>query len=126
MILKVCALALVASLSAFLLRDFGWKGVPIFALICFVGILSLAEGYLSSVKELFLNVGIEHNISLSVSAILKVIGIGYLSGIVSDVCRDLGEATISSVVVFVGRIEIIAIAAPFFKEVVSIGMELMG
>ena len=41
--------------------------------------------------------------------------------------RNDGEwaLNIKSVIVF-GRIEIIAIAAPFFKEVVSIGMELMG
>lgn len=95
-------------------------------LICFIGILSFAGNYLFSIKDMFLEIGAENGISSAASAILKIVGVGYLAGIVSDVCRELGETMTASAVVFIGRIEIIAIATPFFEEVVSLGMELIG
>ena len=119
-------MGLVCAVSAFLLKDFGWKGVPVLGLICFIGILSFAGNYLFSVKDMFLEIGSDHDISSAAGAILKIVGVGYLAGIVADVCRELGEAATASAVVFIGRIEIIAIATPFFQEVVRLGMELIG
>ena len=94
MILKVSVIALVAAMSALLLRDFGWKGVPVFSLICFVLIISLAEPYLREISEQLLFLGEEHNVSVQTKAVLKVVGVGYLCGIASDSCQELGEARI--------------------------------
>ena len=68
--------------------------------------------------EKFLNEG--------VSAILKVVGVGYLAGISSDICSELGAARIGNAVTLVGRLEIIAIATPFFVKILDMGVELIG
>lgn len=114
------------SVTAVLLREFGWRGVPIFAVISFVGILSVAEPYLTSVKEVFSSFSDDFGISKTVSAVLKIIGIGYLGGICADVCTELGSATVASGVSLVTRLEIIAICAPFFIDIVKLGTELIG
>lgn len=119
-------MALVAAMSALLLRDFGWKGVPVFSLICFVLIVSLTEPYLREIGERLLSFGEEHNVSTEAKAVLKVVGVGYLCGIVSDSCQELGEGRIASAVTFVGRVEIIAIIIPFFEEIIRLGVELIG
>ena len=119
-------MALVAAMSALLLRDFGWKGVPVFSLICFVLIISFAEPYLREIGEGLLFLGEEYDVSDEARAVLKVVGVGYLCGIVSDSCQELGEGRIASAVTFIGRIEIIAIIIPFFEEIIRLGVELVG
>ena len=119
-------MALVAAMSALLLRDFGWKGVPVFSLICFVLIISLTEPYLRQISDKLLSLGDANNVSQQAKAVLKVVGVGYLCGIVSDSCQELGEGRIATAVTFVGRVEIIAIIIPFFEEIVKLGVELVG
>ena len=126
MILKICAFAVIASITAVLLREFGWRGVPLFAVISFIGIISVAEQYLSSVKEVFLSFSDDFGISKTVSAVLKIIGVGYLGGICADVCTELGSNAVASGVSLVTRLEIIAICAPFFIDIVRLGTELIG
>ena len=119
-------MALVATMSALLLRDFGWRGVPVFSLICFILIISLAEPYLREVCERLLALGEGNGVSQEARAVLKVVGVGYLCGIVADSCQELGEGRIASAVTFVGRIEIIVIVVPFFEEIIRLGAELLG
>ncbi len=119
-------MALVAAMSALLLRDFGWKGVPVFSLICFVLIISLAEPYLREVSNRLLSLGEANDVSEEAKAVLKVVGVGYLCGIVSDSCQELGEGRIASAVTFIGRVEIIAIIFPFFEEIIKLGVGLVG
>lgn len=119
-------MALVAAISALLLRNFGWKGVPVFSLICFVLIISLAEPYLRGIGGLFLSFGEEYGAKEPSAAVLKVVGAGYLCGIVADSCQELGEPRIAAAVTFIGRLEIIAIILPFFEEIIKLGTELIG
>ena len=61
----------------------------------------------------------------SALSILKIIGIGYIFGISSDVCRELGEAGISSALSLIGRFEAIAVALPFIAEIFSLALSLV-
>lgn len=126
MMLKVCALGIVAASAAFLLKDFGWKGTPVLCLICFVGILSLAGERLSQLRELFLFVGREGELTQSVESILKVIGIGYLSGLTAESCRELGAGSVATAVNLVGRLEVAAVMLPYLVEIIKLGTELLG
>ena len=75
-----------------------------------------------SVKE----VGEWAGVSEPLSAAVKILGIGYLFGMCADVCRELGEGGAAKAVETVGRVEIIAVVIPYFKEIVSVGAELLG
>jgi len=80
-------------------------------------------GYIfGSVKS----IGAGAGISESVSAAIKVLGIGYLFGICADLCRELGEAGIAKACEVVGRVEIIAVVIPYFEEIIKVGVELIG
>ena len=125
MVVEVCALAIIAALSFFLLSELKWRGAPVLAVLCFVGVLSMAgryaeeRGRVGSLISGF--AGAE-----SVSAILKIIGVGYLAGISADICAELGASRIGSAVALIGRLEIIAIAAPFFVKMIDMGVEVIG
>ena len=125
MILKISALAIIAAITAFLLKDFGWKGVPVFCLIAFVGVLSLAKEHLLSLGELFCSVGEDGGLGDEATSILKIIGVGYISGMTSEVCRDLGAASIASLVGLLARLEVLFLVMPYLLETLRLGMELL-
>lgn len=126
MILNLLGAGLILGISAFILRSLGWRGAPVFAVICSVVLLAEAgeslSGVFSSLSLLYRQKGMEEG----VSAALKVLGLGYLFGISSDVCRELGENGIAKSVEVAGRVEIIAVVIPFLKEIIETGVELIG
>ena len=124
--MEVCALALVAALSFFILSELRWRGAPVLVILCFVGVLSVAGGYLKEVGGAISYLAESSGATESAAAILKVIGIGYLAGISSDICSELGAPRIGNAVTLVGRLEIIAVATPFFVKILNMGVELIG
>ena len=125
MILDACALALLTAVCAFLLREFGWRGVPLLAVVAVIGVIAYVLPYIYELRGFFEDVSDSFGLGNITSSVLKVIGIGYLAGIVSDVCRDMGEGSVASAVVLVGRVEILLIAAPYFFDIVKLGVSLI-
>ena len=119
--LEIIGGALLLLACIFILRELGWRGVPVFAAIGSVIILATLGDSLSavftSVGELSSYVSEEY-----ISAILKIIGAGYLFGISADVCRTMGEGQIAKTVEVAGRVEIFLIVLPFFEEIIKLGV----
>ena len=112
--------ALLFAIAALLLKNFGWRGAPVFVSIAFILLLGRLPSYLSSFNKLFLVVFVGE----CGKAIAKIIGIGYLFGISSDVCRELGEPTLASGLTFVGRFEMLTVSAPFLLQAIESMREL--
>jgi hypothetical protein len=113
---------LVFALSAVLLRNLGWRGAPVFAVLALIVLLSelpVHLGALFSVSELAFA-------GKSGEAIAKIIGIGYLFGISSELCRELGESAIASGLVIAGRLEIIGVSVPFLGELIEGALSIIG
>ena len=58
-------------------------------------------------------------------AMLKILGAGYVFGVCSDICSELGEGGLSGAVCLFGRVEIIALSLPYIKRIVEKGIELI-
>ena len=125
MILKLIGTALVLTVSAFLLKNFGWRGTPIFTAIALVLFIAEAQGELEYIFSSIKKIGIESGIEDALSSAIKVLGIGYLFGICADICRELSEAGIAKAVEVVGRVEIIAVVVPYFEEIIKVGIGLV-
>jgi hypothetical protein len=121
--IKACFFALVLSFSLVLLKNLGWRGAPVFAALGFVLLLGELGGFFGEITKMSLA---WESLGESAAAIFKIIGIGYLFGISSEICRELGEAGISSALALVGRFEVIAVALPFISEIFSIALSLLG
>ena len=126
MTVRFFGIALLFAIVAFVLRGFGWRGAPIFALICSVILLGEGIGELSALISSVELLGREVGIEESVKAALKVLGLGYLFGVCADACRDIGETGIAKGVEVVGRVEIIAVVMPYFSDIIKAGVELIG
>ena len=123
MTIKLCFLGILIAFCATLLKGFGWRGAPVFVAVGFAVLLSDVPVFLSDAVKLF---GEWESLGESASAIFKIIGIGYLFGISSEICRELGETGISSALSLVGRFEIIAVALPVISEIFKLALSLVG
>lgn len=119
-------MGIFVALTAFLLREFGWRGVPVFCVVGFLAIISLASPYISEAAGVLSEISGAYGLSDTVRIVLKLVGIGYLSGITADICRELGQASAATAVSLVSRLEIIAISAPYFLKIIKLGTELIG
>lgn len=124
--MKVLGIGILGAITAFLLRGFGYKGVPVFISVVFLGIISYALPYIRGVGELIGRLGSYSVISGACGSVMKIVGIGYLTGISADVCRELEAGAIANGVLLVGRIEIVFITVPYFDEMMRLGGELLG
>jgi stage III sporulation protein AD len=125
MIFKACAVALVAAVCAVVLGELGWRGRGAFGVVSAVIVLSFATDGLSEIGTALGSFSFVGELGELAEASMKIIGIGYVFGIGSDVCRELGEGAVASALNLVGRIEILLVTAPFFKEISELGLRLL-
>lgn len=108
-----------------LVKEIGWRGAPFIAISALLCAVSLVLPSLKSSQVYLLDISEAFGITEITKTVLKLIGLGYLIGIVVDILKDMGEGLIAKSVLLVGRIEIIVIAMPYFFEVVKIGVSLI-
>ena len=126
MIVKACAFAIGAAVLSILLKEIGWRGAPLVGVVASLGLIGLVLPYFSKLGGFYSNIAEGFGLSELVKSVVKVIGVGYLGGICSDVCTELGAASVASAVVTVARFEILILTAPYFIRVVEMGVSLLG
>ena len=117
---------LMASL-ALVLREIGYRGAGVFAVISMVVILISSFEKLGEVINGLFNISsFSEALEEKIGIALKIVGISYVFGISSDICRNLGEGGIAKALEVAGRVEILLISFPFVEEIFEIGVELLG
>jgi hypothetical protein len=119
---KNLGVIIICLIAVILLRNFGFKGVPVLISVVMVGATSAYAGALGGVfSDLYgaLGQGGEEY----VAAAARLVGVGYLSGVVSDVCRENGENGLASAVSSVGRLEMLLITLPYIGRIIAIVAE---
>ena len=120
----LCVAAAVLATLGFSLRELGWRGVPLFGILVSLGVLSYG---LDALRTLLpsLTVLFTSDTADTLGAALRILGIGYLSGVSSDICRTLGEAGIARAVTLVARLEILLVALPFVEKILDVAFSLV-
>ena len=123
--IKICAFGIMCAIICVLIRhyrnEFSMPAklgsiILIFGIV--IGMLSPIFTYL---KELMGN-----TLSSEYSAIIiKAIGIGYLTQISSELCRECGEGTIATGIETVGKVEIIILSLPLINKIILMSEELI-
>ena len=125
-VLKIAAAAITTSVAAFLLREMGWRGAVAFSLFGAAVFLSFLSDGLGELGRGIGEIVSVAGVSEIAGEILKIVGASYVFGISSDICQDLGERTLSTALVTVGRVEILLIALPYFIRITRSAVELVG
>lgn len=122
--MRLVAYAMITLFLGVLLREFGFRGARLFSILGSVTVVSavalaaMEDGLLSSYFQ-------GGDSAQRIGVIMKVLGVGYVSGICADVCSDLGESGLANAVTLVGRVEIIMLSLPSVKEIIEQGMALL-
>lgn len=117
-------MAIIGAVCAFLLKSFGWRGATLVSIGAALSLLLVLFTYFEKIGEIFNTVAELDGAAESVKTILKVLGVGYVSGISSDICRELGENALASVIVTLARIETLLIVSPMLLDVLRLGLEM--
>ena len=125
MIPKMCALGLLFAFIGIMLSEVGYKSKKLFSVLAAVAVLSLLGGEISSALSSILSLGEITGVSEIATTALKIVGLGYVFGVSSDIIKELSEPMIASFVTVGGRIEILIVVLPYFVEIVDLGIELI-
>ena len=105
-----------------LLKECGWRG---YGLVSTVGLVGLFVAASLKIGEIFGEMGRlaeEFGIGQTATVTVKAVGVSYCFGISSDICRNMGEGGIASMVDTAGRVELALLALPLVKVAVEMGV----
>ena len=125
MTLRVCAIALLTVILGAVLSELGFKSKKLVSILAILIMLAmLGEGIAALVGKL-ISFSEMTRIGEAATCALKVVGIGYLFGITSDICRELGEGGVANAVGLVGRVETFLVVLPYFEKTLQMGAGLL-
>ena len=117
--LLLCAAALL------ILRNLGYRGVPVIAAMIPVVLIGAFAGRAGEGLSSFSELASLPELSEYASAALRVVGIGYLGGVGADVCKELGEVGIARCISLAARAELIIICVPYVIQTVHTLLEFI-
>ena len=125
MIFKLVLGGVLLSFLAFVLREFGWRGAPIFACISATLLVGFATERLGEVLKLGGDMFSSRENGEIVGVALKALGVSYLFAVSSDVCTSLGEGGVARALDVLGRVELAIIVMPYVLKIIEMGRELL-
>lgn len=125
-IFSVIGIALVSAVLCLLLKQYKPEYAMVASIACGVLIFSMVLGsmlpLLHSVTRLLETVSAKTD---SVKAIVKTLGVCYVTQLASDACRDAGQTAIASKVELAGKVCILLLALPLFQQLLEIAFGLI-
>ena len=121
---KLLAAGVLCAVLGVLLSELGFKGKRIFAALALTVIFCSALGGAADMVRSVLGIAEGSGFGELGKVALKVVGLGYVFGLVADVCEELGERGVASAVTVAGRVEILVLVFPYFLEICSLGKRL--
>lgn len=121
---SVCAVGMLVTAAAVLLKNFGFKGAGVFVA---AAIAAMAAYMTSPISDVFSSVksSLPEELLPYGEAAVKAVGIGYLSGICSDIAVELGEGGVAKAIILAAKFELTVVALPFIEEVMRLATELI-
>lgn len=81
-----------------------------------------AVGYISALKGYFLDASLP---SEAITAILKAVGIGYITEFSAASARDFGQTSLSAKIVFAGKLAVFSLSFPFINQLIRIAVSFI-
>lgn len=113
-------LGLLLGVLGFLLKELGFRGAPLLGVLgislLFIFLVSRMGSVLAGLDGIINTAGI----SELATAALKIIGVGYTTGISADICKEIGEVGIARALESLGKVEILAVSMPYIVRIVGL------
>ena len=122
-VIELACVGVTLSMTVFLLQRLGRAEASVYAAVGAVVLLSMGMRPLSEAVQALLPLGdgVGEDALLAVS---KALSVGYICGICSDLCEDLGQAAVSRAMLFGGRALIFSLSVPYILSIFRFCEEL--
>ena len=117
--IKILGLVFIIAILAVLLGELGFRGARLVSALGTLAVVMMTLGLFGEVIGMLDGVIALGGIDEAARVAIKIIGVGYVFGVGSDICLDMGERGIAVAVLGVGRVEILLLALPFVIDVVE-------
>lgn len=119
----ICAISVVSVLLKRYLPEYSLILNLSISIILFLYLAPNIMIVLNQIKSLISSCNIPEKY---VSVLFKSLGVCFVVQFASDACRDVGEIALSSKIEIVGKILVLTFSLPFFNEIASIAMRILG
>lgn len=123
--LKICGIAVLGLVAVVLLRGMRAEYAVFAGIITGILLLFAVLAEFSSVMALVEDMTEKTGFSLYFEVILKAMGLGLLSEVTADICRDNGAAAIASKVEFGGKMAILSLSLPILRKLIDLISEFL-
>lgn len=126
-IFKICAVALITAISAFVLKSQKSDLAPLCVAVGGIILALCAFDYLASGLAFIRDFSEQTNIDKSViRIILKTIGIGYAVELTASSVKELGFESIADKLLLCGKLIIFVMSIPIFRSLFNVIVRLIG
>ena len=116
--------ALLAAISAMLVRECGSRLAPMISLAGGTMLLTAALPRIGEALSLLSGLS-ELGGAEWLAPILKILAVGYTVELGADICRELGEGALASRLELLGRLELLALALPSLLALLELALSLV-
>ncbi len=125
-IIKVGAISLIYIISALLLKSYRPEFVFLLRVFCVVLVISLIFDYVSSFVSDLLAIFTAFDIeSAHISLLFKVVVITIVGDLISDSLNDVGESTVSDIVVLISKFIVLFMTMPLINSLIIFCLKLI-
>ena len=125
-IIKIVGIGITAAIATALLRESKPEIAIIVGVAAGIAIFLLVADMLTTIVSSFTETVIKTGVPLAaVSAVMKILGVGYLTEFAAGLAEDTGARGLGDKIVFGGKIIILFLALPIIKSVFEIITSLL-
>lgn len=123
----VIGLSLAAAVLSIVLRQYKAEYAAVLSLVTgaavLIAVIKAMEPVVGDISEMVSVSGLSNE---NASVVLKVVGVGFITQLACDSCRDAGESAIASKIELAGRMAVLLLAIPVFRQVFALVSSLFG
>ena len=125
-VIEIVGGALSSALLALLLHIAGFGGARLLSALGVASLYLFTVGRLEVIFSTLAGVIPRTEALEIVEAAMRMVGFGYLFGMVADMLKTLGQSELASGIEVVGRVEIFALSLPYIGEILDMAMGFIG
>lgn len=123
LIYKIVGIGICGAILSLIVKQYRPDFAIAIPILTSAAIIGSCVPYIKTVLELFENIANKTGIEITqLRIVIKIIGIAYICQFASDICRDIGEGSISGKIELGGKVVIITLSAPILYNL----LELVG
>ena len=125
-IVKIGVISLVYIISALLLKSYRPEFVFLLRIFCLILVISLVSDYISSfISELLAIFAVFNIESVHISLLFKVVAITIISDLISDSLNDVGESSVSNIVLLISKFIVLFLTMPLINSLIIFCLKLI-